>query len=67
MTIFARLKPVCATEMRPLGWSHEMRTPKRILLALLAFLSAVVYIWIAAVRAVPGVKRRKAARRREPG
>jgi len=41
-----------------------MRSPKRILLALLAFLSAVVYVWVAAVRAVPGVKRRKAARRR---
>jgi hypothetical protein len=40
-----------------------MRKPKRILLALLAFLSAVVYVWVAAVRAVPEVKRRKAARR----
>jgi hypothetical protein len=42
-----------------------MRKPKRILLALLAFLSAVVYVWVAAVRAVPEVKRRKAARRRD--
>jgi hypothetical protein len=41
-----------------------MRKPKRILLTLLAFLSAVVYVWVAAVRAVPEVKRRKAARRR---
>ena len=41
-----------------------MRTPKRILLAFLGFLSAVVYVWIAAVRAVPEVKRRKEARRR---
>ena len=44
-----------------------MRTPKRILLALLALLSAVVYVWVAAVRAVPEVRRRKAAARRSRG
>jgi hypothetical protein len=39
-------------------------TVKRILLAIAALLGALVYIWIAAVRAVPAVKRRKAALRR---
>jgi len=40
-----------------------MRTPKRILVALLAVLSGLVYMWFAAVRAVPGVRRRKQAAR----
>ena len=40
-----------------------MRRVKRILLALSALVGAVVYIWFAAVRAVPGVKRRKQAAR----
>jgi hypothetical protein len=68
MTIFAqRERRSALASFAQLGWSHEMRTPKRILLALLAFLSAVVYVWVAAVRAVPEVKRRKAERRRRPG
>ena len=41
-----------------------MLRPKRILLALAALLSAVIYVWVAAVRAVPDVRRRKAAARR---
>ncbi len=41
-----------------------MRTPKRILLALAAVISGLVYVWVAAVRAVPGVRRRKAEARR---
>ena len=41
-----------------------MRRPKRILLALLAVVSGLLYVWVAAVRAVPGVRRRKAAARR---
>jgi len=41
-----------------------MVSPKRILLALVALISALFYIWAAAVRAVPGVKRRKADARR---
>jgi len=41
-----------------------MRRPKRILLALLAVVSGFLYVWFAAVRAVPGVRRRKAAARR---
>ena len=36
---------------------------KRLLAALGIVLGAVVYVWVAAVRAVPRVKRRKAARR----
>jgi hypothetical protein len=46
---------------------HDVKTVKRILLALVAAAVAMVYVWVAAVRAVPGVRRRKAearARRR---
>jgi hypothetical protein len=43
---------------------------KRVLLAVTAVLGGLVYVWFAAVRAVPGVKRRKAnaraARRSTP-
>ena len=42
-----------------------MRTVKRIALAVGAVFGAVLYVWFAAVRAVPIVKRRKAARRAE--
>jgi hypothetical protein len=40
-----------------------VRTVKRIALALGAVVGVVVYVWFAAVRAVPLVRRRKAARR----
>ena len=40
-----------------------MRTLKRISLAVGVLLGAALYVWFAAVRAVPLVKRRKAARR----
>jgi len=40
-----------------------VRTVKRIAVGLTAALAAIVYVWIAAVRAVPGVRRRKAAAR----
>ena len=40
---------------------------KRIMLVALAAVGALVYVWIAAVRAVPGVRARKlAARRTDP-
>jgi hypothetical protein len=39
--------------------------PKRLLKLLGAFVGSVIYIWIAAVRAVPDVRRRKAAMRAE--
>ncbi|HET8743286.1 MAG TPA: hypothetical protein VFM41_11740 [Gaiella sp.] len=40
-----------------------MSTVKRIALVAAAAVSAVAYVWVAAVRAVPGVRRRKAAAR----
>jgi hypothetical protein len=40
-----------------------VRTVKRIALAIGAVLGVVTYIWFAAVRAVPTIRRRKAARR----
>jgi hypothetical protein len=39
-----------------------MRIVRRILVAAAALLAAVVYVWVSAVRAVPAIKRRKAAR-----
>jgi hypothetical protein len=42
---------------------ERVRTARRILLGAGAALGAVLYVWFAAVRAVPAVKRRKAARR----
>jgi hypothetical protein len=41
-----------------------MASPKRIVLALIAVIAAFFYVWVAAVRAVPGVKQRKAEARR---
>lgn len=38
----------------------------RVLKLVGAALAFATYVWIAAVRAVPAVKRRKAARRRRP-
>lgn len=40
-----------------------VRIVKRALLAGAAAVTALAYVWVAAVRAVPSVKRRKAARR----
>ncbi len=40
-----------------------MRIVKRALKILAAALALAVYVWFAAVRCVPAVKRRKAARR----
>ena len=40
-----------------------VRLLKRIALAVTGLLAALGYVWIAAVRAVPGVRRRKAAAR----
>ena len=45
-----------------------MRIVRQIALAIGAIVAAVGYVWIAAVRAVPGVRRRKAeARARRTG
>ena len=37
--------------------------PKRLLQVIAALVGAALYVWFAAVRAVPGVEERKAARR----
>jgi hypothetical protein len=37
---------------------------RNLLLVVLALVSSFLYVWVAAVRAVPGVRRRKAAARR---
>jgi hypothetical protein len=37
--------------------------PKRLLALLATLLAGIAYVWFAAVRAVPGVRRRKAAAR----
>jgi hypothetical protein len=37
--------------------------PKRLLTLIAGFFAGVAYVWVASVRAVPGVRRRKAARR----
>ena len=43
-----------------------VRRLKRIMLVAVAAVGALVYVWIAAVRAVPGVRARKLARRAAP-
>jgi hypothetical protein len=40
-----------------------VRALKRVLTALVAVVAAAGYVWVAAVRAVPGVRRRKAEAR----
>jgi hypothetical protein len=40
-----------------------MRTLKRAVLSATALVAALTYVWVAAVRAVPGVRRRKEAAR----
>lgn len=42
-----------------------MRTVKRVLLAVGLSVAGLAYVWAAAVRAVPGVRSRKAQRRAE--
>lgn len=42
---------------------HDVRTLKRVALALAAVAASVAYVWVAAVRALPGVRARKAAAR----
>ena len=48
-------------------YDASVTTLKRLALALSAFVAALTYVWVASVRAVPGVRRHKAearARRR---
>ncbi|HEY4620441.1 MAG TPA: hypothetical protein VIG93_01975 [Gaiellaceae bacterium] len=47
------------------GLLFVVRRPKQVLAMLGGSLVALLYVWYAAVRAVPGVRRRKAALRRE--
>ena len=42
---------------------HVVATLRRIGITLGAIVAALVYVWVAAVRAVPGVRRRKAEAR----
>jgi hypothetical protein len=52
-----------ATIARVRGVTFFLFHPKRLLVLLGGLLAGFVYAWIAAVRAVPGVRRRKAAAR----
>ena len=47
----------------PMRWVLTILHPKRLLGALAGMIAAFLYVWFAAVRAVPGVRRRKAAAR----
>jgi hypothetical protein len=46
-----------------LAYALQVPPVKRILAVAAALVGALLYVWVAAVRAVPRVKRRKAARR----
>jgi hypothetical protein len=46
-----------------LAYALSVPPVKRILAVVAALVGAQLYVWVAAVRAVPRVKRRKAARR----
>jgi hypothetical protein len=52
-----------ATIAGVLGVLSLLLHPKRLLTFLAALFGFVAYVWIAAVRAVPGVRRRKAVKR----
>jgi len=52
-----------ATIARVRGVTFFLFHPKRLLALLSGILAAIAYVWIAAVRSVPGVRRRKAAAR----
>lgn len=52
-----------ATIARVRGVMFFALHPKRLVAVIAALVGGVVYVWIAAVRAVPGVRRRKAEAR----
>jgi hypothetical protein len=52
-----------ATIARVLGVLLFLLHPRRLLTLVAGFLAAIAYVWVASVRAVPGVRRRKAAMR----
>jgi hypothetical protein len=53
-----------ATIARVRGVRFFLFHPKRLLALLGGILAAIAYVWIAAVRSAPGVRRRKAAARK---
>jgi hypothetical protein len=44
-------------------YDHGMRAVKRVLLVFSGFVAVVAYLWVAAVRNLPEVRRRKVQRR----
>jgi hypothetical protein len=52
------------TIVRVRGVLYVILHPRRLLTILLATVGALLYVWVAAVRAVPAVRERKAAARR---
>jgi hypothetical protein len=46
------------------GVFYVVLHPRRLLTLVVALLAGALYVWVAAVRAVPGVRERKAAARR---
>jgi hypothetical protein len=50
-----------ATVLRVRAALFLVTNPKRVLAIIVSAIGAFLYVWFAAVRAVPGVKRRKAA------
>jgi hypothetical protein len=52
------------TIVRVRGVLYVVLHPRRFLTIVVALVGAFVYVWIAAVRAVPAVRARKAAARR---
>jgi hypothetical protein len=53
-----------STIVRVRGVLYLLLHPRRLLTILAALTGAVLYVWVAAVRAVPGVRERKEAARR---
>ena len=52
-----------ATIARVRGVTFFLFHPRRVLTLFIGIIAAIAYVWIAAVRSVPGVRRRKAAAR----
>jgi hypothetical protein len=52
-----------ASLIRVRGVLYLLLHPRRLLTAIAVLVAGALYVWIAAVRSVPGVRRRKAALR----
>jgi hypothetical protein len=59
-----RLRSMSATIARVRALLFFALHPKRLLMLIAGVVSATLYVWVAAVRAVPGVQERKTAMRR---